>query len=375
MIGFANEEASVMQLGSTRRSTLGVRLFGALMLVGILLGGHSSLARATGTTWYVTTASDDVSDGDVATQSGSLRFALTHASSGDFVSFAHYDSVVSVIWVVSTLTVPDGVAVGHTLSQACGSYSTPLVTVEAFASGINPVFQLGAGTTLRGIDIAGGYSSVRISGSDADVCGVGLGIQDDSGVVIPLPPMSSALIVDAPRAWAHQNYINGSVVVSARGSDSRIGDPIGGSGEGDDGVHDASVTILADTTGAAQRVTLRDPFPRALFGLVGSGVSGGDDVVTHANNWAQAPTILSAYTYDSFKTVLVRGIANPLSLVDIYFDNQITVARQAPVVADATGVFTFTGALPGSTVSVSAVSTLDGEELQAFALLLPAATA
>jgi len=119
------------------------------------------------------------------------------------------------------------------------------------------------------------------------------------------------------------------------------------------------VTVLADATGAAQRVTIRDPFPRGLHGLVGNGISGGDDVPTHANNWAQTPTIISAYTYDDFATVQVHGVANPLSLVDIYFDYQITVARQPPVMADATGAFSFSGALPGRNVQVIAVSTLN----------------
>ena len=119
------------------------------------------------------------------------------------------------------------------------------------------------------------------------------------------------------------------------------------------------MTVLADATGAAQRVTIRDPFPRGLHGLVGNGISGGDDVPTHANNWAQTPTIISAYTYDDFATVQVHGVANPLSLVDIYFDYQITVARQPPVMADATGAFSFSGPLPGRYVQVIAVSTLN----------------
>jgi hypothetical protein len=105
-------------------------------------------------------------------------------------------------------------------------------------------------------------------------------------------------------------------------------------------------------------VTIRDPFPRGLSGLVGSGVSGGDDEATHANNWAQTPSIISAYSYDGFATAQVIGTANSLSLVDIYFDNQISVTRQAPVTADAFGHFAFAGTLPGSSVSVLVGSTL-----------------
>jgi hypothetical protein len=161
----------------------------------------------------------------------------------------------------------------------------------------------------------------------------------------------------------HRNAINGAMVVSTQGSDSRIGDAIGGSGDGNQGLCGnqgrCPITVLADASGAAQRVTLRDPFPRALFGLVGNGVAGGDDDPTHANNWAQTPTISSAYTYDNFATVEVRGTANPLSLVDIYFDDQVALSRQTPVMADATGAFTFTGPLPGQTIEVFAVSTLN----------------
>jgi len=72
----------------------------------------------------------------------------------------------------------------------------------------------------------------RAGGADADVCGDGLGIQDNSGAAIPLPSSGSALIVDVTRGVLQQNYVNGSVVVSTRGSDCRIGDPIGGSGDG-----------------------------------------------------------------------------------------------------------------------------------------------
>ena len=78
----------------------------------------------------------------------------------------------------------------------------------------------------------------------------------------------------------------------------------------------------------------------------------------HVNNWSQTPSVLTAYTFDNFATVMVTGRANPRSLVDIFFDTQISVTRQSPVLADASGVFTFTGALPGSSVQVFAASTL-----------------
>jgi hypothetical protein len=204
----------------------------------------------------------------------------------------------------------------------------------------------------------GGYSSVRITGADADVCGVGLGVEYDGGVAIPLPASSSALIVDGAHAAVHKNYINGAVVVSQNSSDSRIGDTLTGNGDGNDGVRDASITVLADATSAAQRVTIRDPFSRALFGLAGNGIAGGDDVVTHTNNWAQTPTIVNALTFDNFATTQVMGTANPFSLVDIYFDTQVSVTRQTPVMANAAGDFVFIGELPGSSVTVIAASTL-----------------
>jgi hypothetical protein len=55
----------------------------------------------------------------------------------------------------------------------------------------------------------------------------------------------------------------------------------------------------------------------------------------------------------------VSGTANPLSLVDIYFDNHFSITRQLPVTATAAGTFEFTGALPGSSIWVMAVSTLN----------------
>jgi hypothetical protein len=242
---------------------------------------------------------------------------------------------------------------------ACGSYLTPLVNVQALSSWVNPVFSLGAGSTLRNLNVAGGDISLKITGADVDVCAVGLGIAvGGDGDIMSLPPSHAALAIDGAGAIIHRNYINGPIVVSTLGGDSRIGDAIGGSGDGNDGVRAASVTVRADASSAAQRVTIRDPFPRGLSGLVGSGVSGGDDEATHANNWAQTPSIISAYSYDGFATAQVIGTANSLSLVDIYFDNQISVTRQAPVTADAFGHFAFAGTLPGSSVSVLVGSTL-----------------
>lgn len=343
------------------RTTL--RLLGIGLMCVLLLGLSRAPAAAAGDTWYVIIASDSATDGDLATRSGSLRFALIHAASGDFVSFAHLDSVADKIFVNSTLKVPDGVAVGHTRDGGCGSYKTPLTNLEAGTT-INPVVSLGSGATFRNIDIGGGDVSLKITGANADVCGVGLGIEyDRDGVLImTLPPSHAALAVDGPSASVFSSFFNGALVVSPRGSDSRIGDTVAGSGEGNVGGCGnggrCPITVLADATGAAQRVTLRDPFPRALVGLVGNGVAGGDDIPTHANNWAQTPTILTAHTYDNFLTVQVTGQANPFSQVDVFFDDQTTLTRQAPVTAAASGVFTFAGALPPHPVQVFAVSTL-----------------
>ncbi len=80
----------------------------------MVFGWNHAPAAAAGDTWYVTSASDSASDGDLATRSGSLRFVLAHATGGDFVSFARFDSAADKIFINSTLTVPDGVAVGRT---------------------------------------------------------------------------------------------------------------------------------------------------------------------------------------------------------------------------------------------------------------------
>jgi hypothetical protein len=67
-------------------------------------------AEAAGTTWLVNRAGDDVNNGDVATHSGSIRFALAHAVSGDLVKFGEFSA--DFIYVHSTLVVPAGVSVG-----------------------------------------------------------------------------------------------------------------------------------------------------------------------------------------------------------------------------------------------------------------------
>ena len=337
----------------------------ALVCVCVLLLGAVPPAHAAGVTWFVTSASDSASDGDLMTHSGSLRFALTHATSGDFVSFDQLNPAIVKIIAASTLTVPDGVTVGHGRDQDCGSYKTPLVNIGDLTFSVKPLISLGAGSTLRNVNIGGGDISLKITGPNADVCGVGLGLEyyrsETGPFAYPVPPRHAALIVDGDHAAIHRNYINGAVVVTTRGSDTRIGDTLEGNNDGNDGVRAASVTVLASQSSAAQRVTIRDPFPRGLHGLVGNGVPGGDDDPTHANNWAQTPTIISAYTYDNFATVQVRGIANPLSLVDIYLDNQLTVARLGAVMADANGAFSFSEPLPAQLPQalVIAASTLN----------------
>ena len=323
-------------------------------------------ARAAGATWLVNRPGDSADDGDLATRQGTLRFALTHAAGGDFVAIG--DVHADTITVGSTLIVPPGVAVGGRRDQPdCGSYHTPHISLEDATFTVSPMIRLGAGATLRNIAIAGGNTGVRIGGANVEICGAGLGIKvDGDGQIISLPPPANhaVLIVDGDHALIRRNYLKGPVSVTVNGSDTRIGDTISGVGDMNDGVRAAAITVLADSGGAAQRVTIRDPFPRALHGLVGGGVAGGDDDPTHANNWAMTPTIISAYTNDHFATVQVRGIASPRSLVDIYFDNQLDVKRQTPIVADATGMFTFTGALPPMPpdVLVIAGSTLDDPE-------------
>jgi hypothetical protein len=317
-----------------------------------------SPARAAGTTWRVDRPGDSAADGDLATHSGTLRFALSHAASGDQVLFG--DMGADAIVTRSTLVVPPGVTVGGMCDQAgCGDYNTPWVNIKddpLFS--LTPVFSLGAGAALHGIDIGGGDIGVEIAGDDVDICGVGIGIvHDGDGTTIALPPKHAALVVDGARATVRRNYLNGAVIVSTKGSDARIGDTLDGSGDANAGVRDTTVTVLADANGAARRVTIRDSFPRALRGLVAPGVPGGDDDPTHANNWAQTPTLYSALTSDGV-TVQISGAANPLSVVDLYFDNQVGIDRRT-VVADAAGNFSYSGPLPAGEVTLSAASTLD----------------
>ncbi len=349
-----------MRLPSPQGAHRSVRLFGLLAALTLAFT-MATPAHAAGTTWYVTTATDLPDDGDLTTHSGSLRFALTHAIAGDIVSFAHYETAADTIFITSPLDVPSGVAVGQPRAEPCGSYTRPLVNLQATDAAIDPLVRLGAGATLRNVDLGGGRITVRIVGEDADICGVGLGVvSDGDGNTTPLPPWSRvALSIDGARATIHRNRINGQIVVSVNSSGTRIGDALDGSGDGNDGVRDASVTVLADATSAAQRVTIRDPFPRALHGLAGDGMPGGDDNPAHANNWALTPTITSATTNDNFATVEVRGIASPRSLIDIFFDTQVDVIRQAPVVASDDGSFRFSGALPGPTTLIITASTLN----------------
>ncbi|MFN8486054.1 MAG: hypothetical protein U0350_00600 [Caldilineaceae bacterium] len=336
----------------------------ALLIAGVVSGLFWLLiapverVEAAGNAWTVTSPGDDVTDGNLVLHTGSLRFALAHAVSGDVIGFDIH--AVDKLYPSTTLVVPPGVAVGRRRDQPCGSYKTPLINIDGQSLSAHTVISLSTGSTLRNVDIGWGMVSLRVAGADVDVCGVGLGLEaDGEGNVTPLPASGIALAVDGDHAVIHQNYINGQVVVTGRGSDSRLGDALGGSGDTNDGVRDASVIVSTSAGGAAQRVMIRDPFPRLLQGMVGSGISGGDDIPTHANNWAQTPTILSAYTPDNFATVQVQGTANPFSVVDLYFDNQVTVARQPSVMADATGHFFFTGSLPGPDVLIMAASILN----------------
>ena len=325
-------------------------------------------APAVSTTWYVTTSSDNVNDGNLDTHRGSLRFALKNAQSDDVVRFSL--NTENVIVVGSTLTVPEGVAVGYTRDEGCGDANTPRANVKAISGIVNPVFSLSANSTLRNIDVGGGYNGIEIIGENVDVCGVGIGIQS-SGETNVLPPSRAGLIVDGANAVVHRNIIygnntyRGDIVVDVNGSDSRIGDTLYGSGDSNEGwcspLGLCTVKIITSSLSAAQRVTIRDAFPRFLAGMPGSGVSGGDDDPTHANNWAQTPTILIAETFDNFATIHVSGTANPLSVVDIYFDDDTAYTRQVPVTVTAAGTFDFwgTGHGPLAPIQVVAASTLN----------------
>ena len=331
----------------------------ALLLAGVVLPVY-----AWPSAWLVDRAGDNPADGDLASRRGSLRFVLAHVAGGEDVQFG--DIGADTIYLNpqnGPLVVPANVAVGGRRSQAdCGSYGAPLVTIAypvlAPAQAMPALMVLNAGATLRHVALLRGLVSVRIAGADVEVCGVGLGRSvDGDGFPLSEPPWHAALVIGGDHAIIRRNYIAQAVSVTPAGSDARIGDAPGGSGDGNDGVRDASVTVGADASGAAQRVSIRDPFPRALAGFVPPGAFGGDDDPTHANNWAATPTIASAHSADGL-SVEVSGTANPLSLVDIFFDNQITVARASAVLADASGNYTFTGTLPSGTVSVYATSTL-----------------
>jgi hypothetical protein len=341
----------------------------ALWLLMLLALSWLSAAQAAGATWIVNRPGDDVNNGDLATHSGSLRFTLAHAIGGDLVEFGEFGA--DSIWLNPQnggLVVPPGVAVGGRRDQAdCGSYNGPLVTIRDPAlnptNAITTMISLGAGSTLRGVGIMRGRTSARIAGPNVEICGVGLGrsVDGDSFVLPGGAPWSNALIVDGDHAVVRRSYINGGVVMTVHADGSRLGDTLGGNGDTNGGVRNAAVTVLADSGDAAQRVLIRDPFPRALHDMVGNGVAGGDGAPNHANNWAMTPEIIGATTSDNFATAQVRGIASPNSLVDIFFDNQIDVVRQPPVLADATGIFTFSGALPAVPPPVLAIaaSTLD----------------
>jgi hypothetical protein len=105
-------------------------------------------------------------------------------------------------------------------------------------------------------------------------------------------------------------------------------------------------------------VTVRDAVQRSLSGRLGAGVSGGDDVANHANAWALTPSIISAISADTFASATVWGVASPGSLVDIYIIYAGIMVQRGAVSADAAGMFTYRGPLPGGPVSVLAASTL-----------------
>lgn len=324
-----------------------------LMFLVIGVSGISSV-RAANQTWTVDRVSDDLTDGDLASHVGSLRFVLAHASSGDHVTFSDVES----IHITSPLFVPAGVSVGRRRTEDCGSYTTPHVNIKDLTMTVKPMLTLGANATLRNVNLVGGDVEVESLGDDVDICAVGFGIEyDGDGVAIPLHPKHEALIIRGARTVVHRSDILGAIVVDVGGSDSIIGDSLTSSGESNAGVRNATVSIGANANNAAQRVTVRDPFPRGLVGML-NGTWGGDDLTNHANNWAQRPAILQAYAVTS-TTLAISGTANPLSLVDIYLDNQIDVVRQTPVVADASGRFSFTGTLPTGTVTAIAASTLN----------------
>jgi hypothetical protein len=156
-----------------------------------------------------------VNDGSVISHTGSLRFALAHATSGDVVRFAI--NAENTIVANSTLTVPAGVAVGHTRDEGCGNVNTPRTNIQANlnpAIVVDPVFSLSADSTLRSIDVGGGINSVKITGANVDVCGVGLGIQSSGDETNILPPKRAVLIIDGDHAVIHRNIFYGESPVN-----------------------------------------------------------------------------------------------------------------------------------------------------------------
>ncbi|GAB4114423.1 MAG: hypothetical protein Fur005_14680 [Roseiflexaceae bacterium] len=327
-------------------------------IVAVLIIGSDGIApaQAAGITWSVASVSDSISDGDLSSHTGSFRFVLNHASAGDLVLFDGLEPG-DIIFVASPLSVPSGVAVGSVRGASCGGYTLPAVNLSAGRM-VNPVLQLQSESTLHGINIGGGSNALRISGAGVEVCGVGLGITADSEGITPSPPVNTSLIIDAAQAIVRQSYLNGDAVVTVNGSDSRIGDTLTGSGDANAGVRSCSITIQANASMAARRVTIRDPFARILSGMSGSGIFGGDDLVNHANAWAQTPSISSAISTDGLNYATVIGQANPNSWVDLYIDTQVSVDRVAVVRADSTGAFQATITLAGQVVPVFAISTL-----------------
>ena len=334
----------------------------ARLLIVLLLLLLPQPARAAGTTWTITSISDDVTDGDAAARTGSLRFILAHVQSGETVHVGDLDA--ETISIGAPLVVPAGVALGAARSESCTGYNTPKITIADPslypATAVTTLISLGAGATLRNIALLAGKTAIRIVGGDVDICGVGIGrTVGGDGDPITRPPWNTAIVIDGPSAVVHRSYIGGQVSITVNGSGARIGDAIGSSGDANGGIRAATVVVGADATSAARNVTIRDPFPRALIGIAGAGVAGGDDQTNHANHWAQRPTITRAITSDNFATMRVDGSASPHALVDIFLDAQSDVTLAASIVVGNDGTFSFSGPLPGSNIKVFAISTLD----------------
>ena len=246
----------------------------AMLCCLVLLLSIVPSAHAAGITWHVNRPGDDPTNGDLRTHSGSLRFALTNAVSGDVVQFGDFGA--DTIFVHSTLVVPAGVSVGGARNQAdCEDYHTPRANIKNWSAfHVETSVQPGRGRVAAWHQHRRRRYQCEDHGDDVDICGVGIGIvHDGDGYVISLPPAHAALIIDGARAVA-RNYLNGAVVVSSHSGDTRIGDTIDGSGDANDGVRDAWVSVLtnsrdiggpcANSTNAAQRVTIRNRFPRKL---------------------------------------------------------------------------------------------------------------